>query len=107
MTTIGIKELKDNPAILTRTLEGHDVSLLTKRGHPIGIALPWDDAMFENGYRQTVLIDGYKEGSLSLSQLARALEMTTEDALEMVGKLGISMIDGDLEDEILMAHSLV
>jgi predicted HTH domain antitoxin len=83
------------------------VSLLTKRGHPIGIALPWDDAMFENGYRQTVLIDGYKEGNLSLSQLARALEMTTEDALEMVGKLGISMIDGDLEDEILMAHSLV
>lgn len=106
MTTIGIKELKDNPAILTRTLEDHDVSLLTKRGHPIGIALPWDDAIFENGYKQTVLIEAYREGSISLSQLARSMKISTEEALEMTGLLGIFMIDGDVEDEISMAHSL-
>jgi len=106
MTAIGIKELKDNPSILTRTLEGHDLSLLTKRGSPIGIALPWDDAIFENGYKQTLLIEAYREGQISLSQLARSLKITTEEALEMTGRLGICMVEGDVDDEIETAYAL-
>jgi len=107
MTAIGIKELKDNPSVLTRTLESHDLSLLTKRGAPIGIALPWDDAIFENGYKKTLLIEAYREGNISLSQLARSMNIGTQEALEMTGLLGICMIDGNIDDEISMAHSLV
>jgi predicted HTH domain antitoxin len=95
MTVIGIKELKENPAILTRTLEENNVSLLTKCGHPIGIALPWDNAIFGNGYKKTLLIEAYREGHISLSQLARSMKISTEEVLEMTGLLGICMIDGD------------
>ena len=106
MTAIGIKELKDNPSVLTRTLESHNLSLLTKRGTPIGIALPWDDAIFENGYKQTLIVEAYRAGQISLSQLARSLKISTEMALEMMGRLGICMIDGDIDDEIAMVSAL-
>ncbi|MGE4294171.1 MAG: UPF0175 family protein [Campylobacterales bacterium] len=95
MLTVGIKELKDNPAILTRSLEAHDISLLTKRGSPIGLALPWDDAIFANGYKETLAVNAYKAGLLTLSQLARTLGKSLEETLDLTAQLGILLIDHD------------
>lgn len=103
MISLGIKELKDNPSALTKALEHNEPSLFTKHGKPIGIALSWSDEIIKNGYRQSIAIDAFKAGSITLSQLAVMLETTKERAFELLGKLGVCYVDYDehsLEKEL-------
>ncbi len=94
---VGIKELKDNPSSLTKALEQNESSLVTKHGKPIGIALSWNDDILIHGYKQTISIEAFKSGMITLAQLAQNLEITKERAFELIGKLGIEYIDYEKE----------
>jgi len=76
MQTIGIKELQINPAILTKALESKQYTMITKRSNPIGIALSFTDAILSNGLKTSLMIDGYKDGNISLGQLAKSLDIS-------------------------------
>jgi predicted HTH domain antitoxin len=108
MYSIGIKELKENPSALGRELERREIALITKRGRPIGIALPWDDRILEAGYRQTLAIEAYSEGMLTLAQLADVLARSRAETLELLGRLGIATIersDAELDEELTALRS--
>ena len=51
MQTIGIKDLQINPAILTKSLEAKQYTMITKRSTPIGIAVSLDDEIISNGLK--------------------------------------------------------
>ncbi len=99
MLSVGIKELKDNPSILTKAAEDGELSIVTKRGKPIGIMLPWSDEIMARGYKEALSFEAYKSGFLTLSQLADAIKVTKADALEMLGLMNIAYIDHS-SDEI-------
>jgi predicted HTH domain antitoxin len=108
MFSIGMKELKNNPKELGDHLEHSEPALITRRGRPIGIAVPWDDAILENGYRQTLAVRAFEEGTLTLGQLAEAMGLSREEALKLLGTLGIPYIERDaeeLEEELAVLHS--
>jgi hypothetical protein len=73
MQTIGIKELQVNPAKLTQALETKQYTMITKRSNPIGVAIAFDDNILSNGLKTALLIDGFKQGNLSLGQLSNSL----------------------------------
>ena len=101
MLTIGIKEIKNNPSIITKGVEDRDNYLfISKRGKPIAVAMSLDNEVFEHGFKKWVLIKAYKKGDLSLGQLSKALELSYLDTMKMLGVLGIAVIDYDLADEI-------
>ena len=101
MLTIGIKEIKNNPSIITKGVEDRDDYLfISKRGKPIAVAMSLDNEVFEYGFKKWVLIKAYKKGDLSLGQLSKALELSYLDTMKMLGVLGIAVIDYDLADEI-------
>ena len=45
MQTIGIKYLQTNPATLTKALEAHEYTVITKHSKPIGLAVSFDDVI--------------------------------------------------------------
>lgn len=108
MLTIGIKELKNNPSILTKGVEDRDEYLfISKRGKPIAVAMSLDNEVFDHGFKKWVLIKAYKSGDLSLGQLSKALEQSHADTMEMLGALGIAVIDYDLDDELSTIEKLL
>ena len=100
MRTIGIKELQTNPALLTRSLEADEYTMITKRSKPIGMALSFDDAIITSGLKTALMIDAYKKGYLSIGQLANALEMKQKEVMKLLSLMGVDVIDYDFEDDI-------
>ena len=100
MQTIGIKDLQINPAILTRSLEADEYTMITKRSTPIGLAISFNDSIITEGLKTSIMVDAYKQGLLSLGQVAKALEMPKEKVMKMLSMMGIDVIDYDFEDDI-------
>ncbi len=100
MQTIGIKELQTNPAILTRSLEADEYTMITKRSKPIGMAISFDDNIVTNGLKTSLLVDAYSKGYLSLGQLSKSLEITHAEVMKLLGVMGVDVIDYDFDDDM-------
>lgn len=101
MLTVGIKEIKNNPSIITKGVEDKDDYLfISKRGKPIAVAMSLDNEVFDYGFKKWILIKAYKKGDLSLGQLSKALNLSYVDTMKMLGTLGINVIDYDLSDDL-------
>lgn len=57
MQTIGIKELQTNPALLTRSLEADEYTMITKRNKPIGMAFSFDNKHYQGIKNSVDIID--------------------------------------------------
>ncbi|MEA3456550.1 MAG: UPF0175 family protein, partial [Campylobacterota bacterium] len=100
MQTIGIKDLQINPARLTRALEAHEYTMITKRSKPIGIAIAFDEEIVSHGLQSALLIDAYTKGDLSLGQVSGALGLSKAETLKTLSLMGIDVIEYDFKDEV-------
>ncbi len=100
MKSIGIKELKSNPGLISKTIEAGEYLLISKRGKPIAIATSLDDEVLDMGLKKWILIDSFKQGALSLGQLSRALDISYMETVELLDLLKIPVLDYDLKDEL-------
>jgi len=100
MKTIGIKDLQVNPAILTRSLEADEYTMITKRSTPIGLAISFKDSIITEGLKTSIMVDAYKEGLLSLGQVAKALEMPKEKVMKILSVMGIDVVEYDFKDDM-------
>ena len=107
MQTIGIKELQINPAILTRSLEASEYTMITKRNNPIGMAISFDDAIITHGLKTALMVDAYKKGYLSLGQFAKSLEIEHQKAMKILSMMGIDIVDYDFEDDMKFMDSFL
>lgn len=107
MQTIGIKELQTNPAILTRSLESDEYTMITKRSKPIGMAFSFDDAIVTDGLKTALMVDAYKKGYLSLGQLSKALVISQERAMKVLSLMGVDVIDYDFEDDMKFVNNFL
>ena len=107
MQTIGIKDLQINPAILTRSLEADEYTMITKRSTPIGLAISFNDSIITEGLKTSLMVDAYKQGLLSLGQVAKALEMPKEKVMKILSVMGIDVIDYDFKDDMKSMRSFL
>lgn len=99
MNSLGIKDLQTNPARLTKALDAHEYTLITKHSKPIGIALSFGDEILTNGVKTSILLDAYKSASISLGQFSNALNISNKKAMKMLSIMGIEVIDYDFKDD--------
>lgn len=108
MLTVGIKELKNNPSIISKGVENKDDYLfISKRGTPIAVAISLDNEVFDHGFKKWILIKAYKKGDLSLGQLSKSLNQSYQDTMKMLGTLGIAVLDYELEDDMATIEKLL
>jgi len=108
MLSVGIKEIKNNPSIISKGVENRDDYLfISKRGKPIAVAMSLDNEVFEHGFKKWVLIKAYKKGDLSLGQLSKALNLSYLETMKILGILGVPVIDYDLDDDIETIEKLL
>ena len=83
---------------MTKYLENNESVFITKHSRPIGITLPLNDDTLSIGIKNLVAIEQYKNGSISLGKMAEFLEISKQEAMSLVNRLGIDWLDYDQEE---------
>lgn len=100
MNVIGIKELQSNPGKLSHCLQNDEYLLITRRGEPLGVALPFSTQLMENGLKSWMSLKAFQTGDLSLGQLGKVLGKNKHETLELLGQLNIPLADYDLQEDL-------
>lgn len=108
MDAFTVRDLRERTGELIRDAEAGKLSVVTKHGKPVFVAVPLDDRLLEEGLRVALAIKLFDEEVLSLSKAARFAGMPIEDFLEHLGKQGIAVVRysaGELDAEIAQMRS--
>jgi len=103
MDTFTVRDLRERTGSLIKDAEDGKLSLITKHGHPIFLAVPFKDELIEWGVHVALAINLYREGILSLSKSAKLAELPLEGFMDKLGSLGISLVNypaSEIEKEI-------
>jgi len=98
MQTLAIRDLKNNPSDMTKYLESNESVFITKHSRPIGVTLPLNDDTLSIGIKNLVALEQYKNGLISLGKMAEFLEISKQEAMSLVNRLGIDWLDYDANE---------
>ena len=98
MDTFSVRDLRERTGTLIHDAEAGKLSLITKHGKPVFLAIPFSDELIELGLRHTLAIHLYKEGVLTLAKAARLSDESLEGFIATLSKLGISVIHYNIKD---------
>lgn len=107
MNIIGIKELQTNPGKLSQSFGNDEYLLITRRGKPVGVALPFSSGLMEHGLQPWMALKAFENGDLSLGQLAESLGKNKADTMEMLGQLKIPVASYDLQEDLDAVEKLL
>src|SRR3989338_7352848 len=91
METFTVRDLREHTGELIHDAEKGKLSLITKHGRPVFLAVPFDDLIFEKGLQSAIAIQLYKEGTLSLEKAAKMANLVRGRFIDLLGNLGISV----------------
>ena len=93
MHSIAIRELRNNPASLTHSLEQNEYVFITKHGKPIGVAVPLTDENLCIGLTKATALQAWRNGDISLGKMAELLKMDKRDLRHLLSLMNLPMID--------------
>lgn len=105
METFTIRDLRERTGELARTAESGQLSLVTKHGHPVFIALPFDDVAITEGVKVALAIKLFRDHVVSLGRATKLSGMTKVKFMGVLGAHGISAVDypaAELDDELAL-----
>src|SRR3990167_4736268 len=98
MDTFSVRDLRERTGELSHDAEAGKLSLITKHGRPVFLAIPFTDELIEFGLRPALAINLYKEGVLTLAKAAKLSGESLEGFIATLSKLGISVIQYTIKD---------
>lgn len=98
MDTFTVRDLREHTGKLIQDAEAGKLSLITKRGHPIFLAVPFSEELLQMGLPSVLAINLYQQGMLTLEKAAKLADQSQEAFIEKLGKLGISAVNYSAKD---------
>ena len=108
METFTIRDLRERTGELVRNAEEGHLSLISKHGHPLFVAVPLDEHLLESGVTVALACRLFAEKTLSLSKAARLAGLSPQSFIEQLGAMGIPAVDYDpaeLDSELARLRS--
>ncbi|KTC65532.1 Uncharacterized small protein (plasmid) [Legionella adelaidensis] len=103
MDTFTVRDLRERTGTLISDAEQGQVSLVTKFGRPVFLAVPFSEELINLGLRTSLAIKLFKDEILTLEKAAKVAELSVESFIDKLGQLGISVVnysEEDLEQEL-------
>jgi antitoxin (DNA-binding transcriptional repressor) of toxin-antitoxin stability system len=103
METFTIRDLRERTGELARTAESGQLSIVTKHGQPVFIALPFDDVALTEGVKVSLATKLFRDHVVSLGRATKMSGMTKVRFLGVLGVHGIPAVDypsSELDDEL-------
>lgn len=92
METFTVRDLRERTGELIRGAEAGRLSIVTKHGTPVFVAVPFDDVMLKEGVAVALAVHLFDEEHISLSRAARMAGRTVSEMIDLLGRYGIPVI---------------
>lgn len=99
METFNIRDLRNHTGELVRAAESGHLSLVTKHGRPVFVAVPFDEEMLRCGVKTALAIGLFVESKLGLAGAAKVAGVTPSEMVDMLTERKIPLTDYS-EDEL-------
>ena len=103
MQTFTIRDLRDRTGELVRDAEAGKLSLITKHGQPVFVAVPFDETLLKNGVNVALAVKLFDEEAISLGKAVRLAGMSHVAFIDLLGSMHIPVAryePGELEREL-------
>lgn len=107
MKALGIRKLETHPEQLSLLLEQKEFLLITQQEQPLGMLIPFSSHLIEQDLVDWLAIKAFESGDLTLGQLAKTLNKTKSEMLDILAQLGISIADYDLAEDLETVETLM
>jgi prevent-host-death family protein len=107
METFAVRDLREHTGELVRNAEGGQLSVVSKHGKPLFVAVPFTDALLAAGVSVALADKLVQSGELSVASGAKLAGMSYARYLQHLGAMGYSLLDETtpLADElVLLTH---
>jgi predicted HTH domain antitoxin len=89
MHTFALGDLPEHTGELAREAEAGRLSVVTRDGEPIFVAVPFDETLRREGVNVALAVKLFDEEALSLGQAARLAGLSVPDLMDRLAELGI------------------
>lgn len=93
METFTIRDLRERTGELVRGAEQGHLSVVTKHGKLVFVAVPMDESLVREGVSVALAIKLFQDGTLSLGKAARLSRMTLPQFTTKLAEQGIPAVD--------------
>ncbi len=109
MEAFTVRDLRERTGELIRGAEEGHLSVVTKHGNPVFVAVPFDEVLLESGVRVSLALRLFDDGTLTLAQAAKVAGVSVETFIERVGAAGLTVVrppadELDSELEVIAQH---
>ncbi|NOX75109.1 MAG: type II toxin-antitoxin system prevent-host-death family antitoxin [Gammaproteobacteria bacterium] len=103
MDTFTIRDLRERTGELVRDAEAGQLSMVTKHGHPVFVAVPFDETMLREGVTVALAIKLFDSEVVSLGKAAKLAGVSQSEFIDYLGALKIPVVryeQNELEREV-------
>lgn len=93
MDTFTIRDLRERTGELVRGAEQGHLAIVTKHGHPIFVAVPFDEKMLKEGVKLALAVKMVAEGILSPAHAASFADEPLETFMFHLSKAAIPVVN--------------
>jgi len=103
MDTFTIRDLRERTGELVRDAEAGQLSVITKHGQPVFVAVPFDETMLREGVKVALAVKLFDGEVVSLGKAAKLAGMSQSEFIDHLGVLKIPVVryeQDELEREV-------
>jgi len=103
MDTFTVRDLRERTGELIRDAESGKLSVITKHGRPVFLALPFDELLLREGIGLALALRLFQQAEISLGKAARLAGLDRQEFMAELSRRGIPVTDsseGELKDEL-------
>jgi prevent-host-death family protein len=93
METFTVRDLREHTGDLIHDAEKGQLSLITKRGNPVFLAVPFSESLINSGLLTALAIHLFKESVLSLEKAAKIANIPIETFIEKCDYFNIPVVN--------------
>ncbi len=98
MDMFTVRDLRERTGALIKGAEEGKLSIVTKHGQPVFVAVPLDEEMLKSGVHVALAIRLFDEGVVSLGKAAKLAQLPVEPFIEKLGAAGIPVVRYDAKE---------
>jgi prevent-host-death family protein len=92
MDTFTIRDLRERTGDLVRGAEAGKLSIITKHGQPVFLAVPFDEILLREGVRVALAVKLFDDEVVSLGKAAKLAGMIQSEFIDHLGALKIPVV---------------
>lgn len=100
-----VRDLRNHSSRLMKDAEDGRLSIITKRGKPAILAVPFAEQSLRVGVEKDLALQLFESGSITLAKAARIADMPVADFMELLARFDIPAVDypaSELADEVAL-----